>query len=147
MQRLGQDDKDEKRILSLTSTIVAVVVVVVENELVVIEDSEGSGTGSGLETGSNPEGDSDGGLWDSMPLSVEAMGGVLGGNSGREENCIIFSLCAFFRFPDLDLSLFRKALILSTTVTEQMRAQREGRRSIGLSGFEPNHTRAFAQHN
>lgn len=147
MQRLGQDDKDEKGILSLTSTIVAVVVVVVENELVVIENSEGS-TGSGLETGSNPEGDSDGGLWDSMPrLSVEAMGGVLGGNSGREENCVIFSLCAFFRFLDLDLSLLRKAFILSTTVTEQMRAQREGRRSIGLSGFESNHTRAFAQHN
>lgn len=62
--RLGRSDKDEKGILSSTSTVDAVtVVVVVDNELVVVEDSGDSRTGGGLETGSISEGKSGGGLW------------------------------------------------------------------------------------
>ena len=79
-----------------------------------------------------------------MPLGVVAMGGV-GCNSGREGNYGIFP-CALFRSLNLDLVLLRKDFTLSTTVKEQMRAKRDGRRRVGLSGFElgPNfHSRAL----
>ena len=99
--------------MSFAPTVVAVVVVVVvvvEDEPVEVEDSESSVTDGSLEGGSSPEGNSGGGLWDSMGLGVAAMDEI-GGNFRGGADCAILS-CASLSFSDLDPCMLGNVLIL-----------------------------------